>query len=623
MADSAALKSRSELFGSYKAEWLGEHIFEFFTQPAYVPELEANRPCVLIGGRGTGKTTVLRSLSYEGRLALAGAIETWPYYGFYYRANTNRLAAFQGPEFTDQVWRQLFGHYLNVLLCGQTLRFLLWYGTQRPEAVSIPAADCRKIAISLHLQPCESVAQLAEELDSSRITFEAYLNNMNPNDKPKLSLHGAPIDELFKSISALPHFAGKHFFFLIDEYENFSTDQQIVFNTLIKHAGGGYTFKIGVKDLGWRTRSTLRAEEQLNSPADFVRIDLAEKLDDDTFSAFAKRVCEHRLRTIYADIPPEELQVEALLPTLTDEQEAVHLGVSGLIPNMRQSLAELDDGKWRSAAEDMSPLELYFIQFWSTSKKSTLSQVMTERDIHPKKWNDRYDNYKHAILFTIKRGKTGIRKYYAGWKTFLLLASSNIRYLLELVDQTLQLHEAQEKNVSGHMSPVSYEVQTQAAQSVGRKNLFELEGSKNGAHLTKLLLGLGRVFEVMALNPEGHAPEQNQFYLNDTATMPEELHELLVASVMQLALVRSVGNKLSTQNDMRAFDYSMHPIFAPFFVFSHRKKRKICLTADAILGFVHQPRDTIKATLVGQGRENEEPLPTQLRLFEGHYAGTA
>ena len=92
----------SELFGSYKAEWLKEQMFDLFTEPAYFPELVTQRPCMLIGGRGTGKTTVLRSLSYEGQFALKGHVEhdipTWPYYGFYYRVNTNRVTAFRGPE---------------------------------------------------------------------------------------------------------------------------------------------------------------------------------------------------------------------------------------------------------------------------------------------------------------------------------------------------------------------------------------------------------------------------------------------------------------------------------------------------------------------------------------------
>ncbi len=84
----------SHLFGGYRAEWLKGQLFELFTEPTYFPELETSRPCILVGGRGTGKTTVLRGLSYEGQFALHGEeankIKELSYYGFYYRVNTNR-----------------------------------------------------------------------------------------------------------------------------------------------------------------------------------------------------------------------------------------------------------------------------------------------------------------------------------------------------------------------------------------------------------------------------------------------------------------------------------------------------------------------------------------------------
>ena len=69
----------------YRAEWLRNRIFELFTKPAYFPDLETRGLSVLIGGRGTGKTTVLRTLSYEGKFALSNqdvsSIAEWPYYG--------------------------------------------------------------------------------------------------------------------------------------------------------------------------------------------------------------------------------------------------------------------------------------------------------------------------------------------------------------------------------------------------------------------------------------------------------------------------------------------------------------------------------------------------------------
>ena len=98
----------STLFGDSRAEWLGKRIFDLFAKPAYFPELEQRRPCVLIGGRGTGKTMVLRGLSYEGRHALSNSSSPsdWLYYGLYYKVNTNRVTAFAGPEISDGRWTQ-------------------------------------------------------------------------------------------------------------------------------------------------------------------------------------------------------------------------------------------------------------------------------------------------------------------------------------------------------------------------------------------------------------------------------------------------------------------------------------------------------------------------------------
>src|SRR5436853_1950356 len=110
----------TELFG-YKAEWLRERLFELFTAPRYFPEMVAPRPCVLVGGRGTGKTTVLRCLSYQGQFELSGrksdSIKQWRYYGMYYCVNTNRVAAFKGPEVEQSMWVRLFAHYMNLELC--------------------------------------------------------------------------------------------------------------------------------------------------------------------------------------------------------------------------------------------------------------------------------------------------------------------------------------------------------------------------------------------------------------------------------------------------------------------------------------------------------------------------
>ena len=118
MESSEKLAKLDELFGSYKAEWLRGKIFDFFVAPAYFGTFKDNRPCILQGGRGTGKTSVLRGLSYQGQYAILNKdlekFDQNEFIGLYYRVNTNHVHAFQGRGIDDADWSLLFAHYFNL-----------------------------------------------------------------------------------------------------------------------------------------------------------------------------------------------------------------------------------------------------------------------------------------------------------------------------------------------------------------------------------------------------------------------------------------------------------------------------------------------------------------------------
>ncbi len=52
-------------------EWLQEKVFDLFTETRYFPELILSNHVSWVGGRGTGKNTALRGLSYVGQSAIA------------------------------------------------------------------------------------------------------------------------------------------------------------------------------------------------------------------------------------------------------------------------------------------------------------------------------------------------------------------------------------------------------------------------------------------------------------------------------------------------------------------------------------------------------------------------
>ncbi len=614
----------SSVLGLYKAEWLNGNLFKLFTEPGYFAELKTSRPCVLIGGRGTGKTTVLRGLSYQGQFAFAGnkreVIKDWSFFGLYLRVNTNRVTAFRGPELTEDRWRAYFAHYVNLLFCSQMLEFISWYELQTGESVVVSDHNLAAFRATLGLPDLGGLARLSSQLQISVLDFEAAINTVADVPAPRLSMQGAPLDALAKALLSSQQLSGKQFFFLIDEFENFEDYQQKVLNTIIKHATSDYTFKVGVREIGWRERATLNPNEQLTSPADYARISISEVLDDSRFKVFAEKVLSARLGKDASDsvqlLPPAEM-----FPGYSDLEEADQLLEAGEKSRLRNVLtANLAKDVLDSALALPTGVQ-YFLDYTATSKRepiSTLVKLWFEGDTTLK---NSFNNHFHASLYAIRKGKRGIRKYYCGWDVFLSLCEGNIRYLLELVHAAFRGHIDEG---GAPEQPIPQKIQTEAAQAVGRKNLSELEGlSVDGARLTKLLLSLGRVFQVLAESPAGHTPEANQFHLREEIASEEaddKASELLKHAVMHLALVRFSGSKPLDERDTRAYDYMIHPVFAPFFVFSHRKKRKIQLTSTQLLNLIDRPRDAIRETLGKNNRSESEELPDQLQLFGEYYA---
>src|ERR1017187_309726 len=632
VATTSAQEKLSELFGSYKAEWLRDYVFDLFTEPSYFPALMTPRPCILLGGRGTGKTTVLRGLSYEGEFAIGGRdtakIRDWPFYGFYYRVNTNRVAAFRGGELPQEQWIRLFGHYFNLIGCDLVMKFLRWYQLHTLEPVYLSRDTCDLIAAALHLDASDDLPSLAGSITMALTRFEAYINNVSDGRFPGLSMQGAGLDTLLEGLVQNSSFAGKYFYFLLDEYENFEDYQQQVINTLIKHSGALYTFKVGVRELGWRRRTTLNENEQLISPADYVRINIPEYLEGERFADFAKAVCNDRLSKLASSLNTPPLDISSVMKGMSEDEEANALGVGPMVDDLKLKLAlEGAPPAVLNEVEAMPPLEAYLIYAWARAQHHSCLYEFENRRARPQEWATRYSNYKHSLLYTLRSGKRGIRKYYCGWDVLVLLAAGNIRYVLELIDNALLLHL---RSGGRPDDQVPAETQTLAAQNVGRKNLAELEGlSVHGAQLTKLLLGLGRIFQVMAADAIGHTPELNQFHLEETngeliesADEQDRALRLLDAAVMHLALVRSRGSKPADETDTREYDYMIHPVYSAFFVFSYRKKRKMLLSERDLLRLILKPKEAIRDILERHHRSDDTDLPQQALPFSAYYRGT-
>ena len=587
-----------ELFGSYKAEWLNEKIFHFFAAPSYFTSLKDKRPCVLMGGRGTGKTTVLRGLSYKGQYALNNdnidKFDLNSYVGVYFRCDTNHVHAFNGKGIDNETWMKIFAHYFNLILTSEILEFVAWHKELKPDDEVLPERACCLIATSLHLgDDISDYKKLMDVLETAMYKFQADINNIADGNMPMLSLAGDPIKIVTEQAEKLRQFRDKTFYLLIDEYENLLDSQQQIVNTLLKHVPQSYTIKIGVREMGWRVKHTMNPQESVIDPADYVLFNIVDEFTDETpdkFESFARNVCQLRIKDLLEE-DGVEFDIEQALGNLPYEEEAVKLGVEQT--SLYKNILEYE--KKSGMDLDVSPLYKFFLSYWSENHKLMFKDEIADYLSNTKIWNTRYENYKYSLLFKIRtgRGSGGIQKYYAGWSTFVKLANGNIRYLMELVYRSYYLYLQEGGDIA---KPVSADIQTKAARNVGWKNLTELEGTwSNGAQLTRMVQTLGTIFSRLAKEGENSAPETVQFEIEGERS--ERTEELLQAGIMNLALIRMPANKQSGRGSEKEFMYSLHPIFAPYFIYSFRRKRKMGLSDAEFLLCVDNPKKAVKDIL--------------------------
>jgi hypothetical protein len=236
-------------------------------------------------------------------------------------------------------------------------------------------------------------------------------------------------------------------------------------------------------------------------------------------------------------------------------------------------------------------------------------------------WITRLGNYGYASLFWLSKGRKGarIRKYYSGARTLVGLASGNIRYFIELIDEGLVEAFADAKESGTWSGSISPEQQTIAARTVGKRRLDQIEGlSERGSELKRLVLALGKVFFEFARDPVGKTPERTSFVLTGTPEARARILALLEEGVSILVFEATPRTKATTQREMRDDEFRLHPIFAPFFEYSHRRKRRSTFSADTLLQIFDSPSAAL-AELIERAPTQLEELPEQLAMFASFY----
>lgn len=617
LSDEATAKLLRQLFDTNRSEWTSN---DLFVPPTYLQKLESARPSILIGGRGTGKTTSLQSLQYDvthSRLEATGRdFGDQEYLGIFVRINKNRVRAFQGESLPDSEWRKVFAHYFNLLSCIELVSLGVWL--EEKNGLSMPVESVNLISSDLGLEERNSLLELKTLMKKAISQLQLVVNNPSKIQSISYSISEAPLRTIVESLEESKLLGDRVVFCCIDEYENLLDYQQEVLNTYIKHSEPPLSYKIGVRKNGYRIKDTLDKNDPLNTPDDFAEIEIA----DEGFEYFAKEVAEVRLKFAHQEGVNIPVSLKELLTELTFSQEAELLGATKVSESILDELKYLDESLYNFFL-DKPASEIYFLRYWQETEKNSLLELAKDWERNQTAWATRIGNYGYASLFWLSKGNKGkrIKKYYCGSGVFLKLSAGNIRYFLELINTAIG------NEIGVYQRPdmlnLSPESQTLAARSVGLRRLNQLEGlADHGVQLKRLLLAIGKVLWEYARNPVGRAPEVTNFVITGDSESKRRVEGLIKEGVGYLAFEAETRTKATSNTELRDDEYRLHRIFCGFFEVSYRKKRRVNFDADTLIEALgEKPSKAITKLLNGHAQSAIEDLPDQLALFDEFYDG--
>lgn len=269
-------------------------------------------PMLILGGKGSGKTHLMRYLSYQlqrirHRQDIIAGIDQERFLGIYFRCGGLNAARFSGKGIGEDVWESIFAYYMELWLAQLVLEIVANAFSDKEEFTNKEARICSAI-VNLFDSPefdrPQSIKDLIETLHLLQKKVNTAVNNSSITRNIDIKIlvtsgvltFGVP-KVLESNLSSLK---GIQFLYLVDEFENLAEAQQKYINTLYREKESPCSFKIGARLYGVRTYKTFSADEENKEGSEYevLYLDASLRKTGKSYNEFAKRLCTRRLTEV-------------------------------------------------------------------------------------------------------------------------------------------------------------------------------------------------------------------------------------------------------------------------------------------------------------------------------------
>ncbi len=431
-------------------------------------------PMILVGGKGSGKTHLMRYLSTAVQLSSgrsAPDILSDGVLGIYVRGGGLNASRFSGKGFSADTWFSLFQFYFDLTLaeaCIRTVRDVLDIVGRNPQD---EALACRQILglFDREIGDADSFQSLLARIAQTRRAIDMAVNNCAITRELPVSIYATP----GTLVSGVPRCIAQHmpllsktlFVYLFDELENLNEMQQVHVNSLVRENEPPCSIKVGARLYGLRTTLTLSAGEEVKEGSEYELVlldDHFRAMGDKTYREFAADLCLQRVRTAGLAIPVAasrewlSAQFEPEASSALGDTETAHVKQAAERPWLERLRANLLDAARRGwiDAEDVArvvetiscadhPLVervSIHVLYQEWTKRSGIV-VASERIAEARRrflegeqgtFQQSFEHWRGDMLAQILRDTQRPQRY-AGWDTLVRLSHGFPRHLLVLM----------------------------------------------------------------------------------------------------------------------------------------------------------------------------------------------
>lgn len=626
----------ANIFSKNRAEELGYDVWEYFVVPPYFDKLDLNdatKPRVIIGGRGCGKTMLLRYLSHQSTFSKKREFfkETeLPHIGLYWKVDTQFANAMTLRDVPTDKWNSAFNHFAALIISIDVLESLesivnsKSHYVANEELINLNFDSLKYFDQNLNL----SYENLLGYLKGQLWLFVGWVNDVRKQKEP-LFLPGvqfikAVIEIITNQINSLKD---AKFFVYVDEFENLLDYQKYIINTWLKHSELPLIFNLAVKRNAFDKRDTL-GTEMISDVNDYRSIDLESYLFEDSFEVFSAEILllklslskifespidinllrnpdklDFRKDTIYKDTVLTT--AKSLFPYFTQKELAIQVFKDKVLS---KKLFNKIERALMYKKSKINPKTLFRADYAEATiiipslifrKKLPMIEIQKEfqkllmgkENRFTGKTNWIHNNFVDCLL-QLYAPYSRSCPFYSGFRTFCLLAHGNIRHFLEMCYKSLSRSLSEDDTIQFPIDPIQ---QAEGARQASASLLSEIRSFGNqGNRIHTFVLRLGSIFELARESSGTNIAEQTHFSISSGNTkLTDEDKDFLNENLKYSVLFESKATKTKSKVDPE-IEYVMNPIYSPYFHISYRKKRKLELSSDQFITLIRGSIDSFK-----------------------------